>query len=120
MPTKETQIAHNILASAWEEPVSSRELSDCFQKLANHISETNAHTHLVFNIEKSGSIPAQAPFLFIRSNIMKSPNLGRIVVVGHSPIAKTLAQMAVKMTTHTITFFDNEAEALEYLKEAVI
>ena len=117
MPASVSKRENNIISSVWDEPLKSDELSECFENLNHHMDEGEGVTHLLFDIRNAGNIPAQAPFLFIRSQIIKHGKLGRIATIGTNPVAKVLAQMAVKMASNKIHFFDTEEQALEYLKE---
>jgi len=119
MPTEQTYLQENVIRTVWTAPLKSEELSDCFTQLAKWLDSATHTTHILFDISGAGSIPTQAPFLFIRAEITKRPNMGRIAVVGTNPIAQILAQMAVKMTSQHILFFATEADAMAYLNSDI-
>jgi hypothetical protein len=117
MPTFEKPLDSEIAETIWTSPLKSHELSLCFATLAKQIAESENVVHLLFDIRGAGAIPTQAPMLFIRSGIASQPNLGSIVVIGTSPVAQILAQIAVKMTGKNILFFATEAEVMAYLQD---
>jgi|GEM_PF-5994864 len=119
MPIDKMHIDATIVKAVWKAPLKSDELADCFQNMANFLDEADETVNLLFDIREAGMIPAQAPFLFIRAEVVKKPNLGRIAVVGKNPVAEVLARMAIRMTQHEILFFADEAEALNYLQNTV-
>ena len=116
MSTTEKWIDEEILSTTWINPLTKSEVAACFQELSSQISSSENMVHVLFNIENSGSIPSQAPFDFIKAQLATLPKMGNIAVVGLSPIAQILAQMATRMTGQTIVFFKDESEALAYLR----
>lgn len=117
MPIDRIHLEATIVKAVWKAPLRSEELTDCFGNMASFLDETDETVNIIFDIREAGMIPAQAPFLFIRAEIVKKPNLGRIAVVGKNPVAEVLAHMATRMTQHTIEFFVDEAGALNYLQQ---
>lgn len=118
MPTTEKWIDEQVLSTVWTAPLKSSEVSQCFAELTQQMESSEQIVHLLFDIEQAGSIPAQAPMHFIKSQIATKANLGSIAVKGTNPVAQIFAQMAVKMTGQNILFFSDDAQALEYLKSS--
>lgn len=118
MPTIEQWIGDKILSTAWQAPLTSSELSLCFAALTKQIQSSENVVHILFDITDAGSIPAQAPMHFIRSQIASQGNLGSMAVIGTNPIGQILAQTAIKMTGQNILFFSTEKEALDYLQSS--
>jgi len=118
MPTTEQWLEDNIIFTVWTAPLTSSQLSVCFSELVRQIQSKDAVVHVLFDITKAGSIPAQAPMHFIRSQLASQANLGSMAVIGTNAIGQILAQTAIKMTGQNILFFGDEREALDYLRSS--
>jgi len=117
MPTQESWFDDAIIQTVWNAPVVSSELFDCFNTLANWVSTADKTVHILFNIENSGAIPANAPSLAVRSGFLKNPQIGKVVVVGMNIMPQVLARVAAVVARKDITFFPTHESALEYIKE---
>lgn len=115
MPTSEIWLEDNILMTTWTGPLTTDELWECFCSLAGQIDQADAITHVLFDIQQSGSIPSQAPMLAIRSKFLSKKNSGRVAVVGGEAIPQILAKVASSVTKRDILFFPQQSTALTYL-----
>jgi hypothetical protein len=116
MPTTVEWLDDHILSVTWEAPLMASELKICFNEITEHLEQKSQTIHILFDIQKSGSVPAQAPVYAIRSRFMIHENTGKIVVVGTDIIAQIFAQTASAVTSHDITFFPLMTAALDYIR----
>jgi hypothetical protein len=115
MSTQEEWLSDDIVYTIWTGPLTNQELASCFEELVKQVKSTEDTVHLLFNIANAGSIPLQAPTLFLRSRLFSLPNLGQIAVFGMNPTGQILGRIAATMTSTTITFFDDKNHAIAYL-----
>lgn len=118
MPTQEFWAEDNILTTAWQHPVSAEELATCFNHLATMIGAKPAAVKVLFDLRQARYIPAKAPLLAIQSGFLSQANTESVAVISTDVIAEILANVASRVTHHTIYFFADEERALAYLKSA--
>lgn len=116
MPATQQWIGDSIISTIWESPLKSSDLSACFAEMKQSIADSDQIVHVLFDVTNAGTIPAQAPMLFIRSQLTNEPNLGSMAVIGTNPLAQILAQTAIKLTGQNIIFFATEKDAVDYLR----
>ncbi len=115
MPTSENWLNDSIIQSVWEDSSTSEEVQTCFDTLAAWLEEAEQPTHILFNIQKSSSIPTNAPMLAVHSGFLNKPNTGKVVVVGMQVLAQIMARVAASVSRKNITFFPDMESALSYL-----
>jgi hypothetical protein len=117
MPTQESWLDDNIIQTTWTSPLTSEELRECFQRLADWIQSSDHRVHVLFDITGTGSIPADAPVLAINSRFLTQSNIGKVAVVGMDIVPQLLARVAATVSRKDITFFPLIESALDYLKK---
>ena len=81
MPTLETWLDPEIIQTEWLRPLTAQELDACFKNLRSMLDSATHHVSILFDLRETRAIPAQAPILAYRSGFLKSPKLGKVVVV---------------------------------------
>jgi hypothetical protein len=116
MPTHETWLNENIIATQWAHRLTAYELNTCFRNLRRMLDTAAYPVHILFDIREAGAIPPQAPVLAIRSRFLTAEPLGKVAVVSTDIIAQILARTASRVTRRDITFFPHYDVAINYLQ----
>lgn len=116
MATEQKWLEDNIYHTIWEKPLFAQDLKQCFENIVDAVCEHEELIHVLFDVQRAGSIPMNAPYLALHSGFMKLENLGHVAVVGMDRRAQVLADIVVKVVRKEIVFFGTYDEALEYLK----
>ena len=116
MPTHEAWITDApIIETIWEAPLTSAELKACFKNLAELLDERTETTHILFDLDNAGHVPADAPVSAISSGFLKKDHLDRVAVIGMDIVPQILAQVAMSVSQQDIKFFPLRQSALDYL-----
>lgn len=116
MATEEKWIEDSIFTTVWLSPLFASDLKTCFENIVQEVSSKGTLVHVLFDVQKAGTIPMNAPYLALHSGFMKLENLGYVAVVGMDRRAQVLADIVVKVVHKEIVFFPSHKEATEYLK----
>ncbi len=116
MTTEQQWLEDNIYHTKWESPLFAQDLKQCFEGIVEALSDHEDLVHVLFDVQRAGSIPMNAPYLALHSGFMKLDNLGHVAVVGMDRRAQVLADIVVKVVRKEIVFFSTYDEALGYLK----
>ena len=118
MATQESWLQQDIILVEWTHPLNRDELAGCFARLNSMLKEKRETIHILFEITNSGSVPAHAPMLALKSGFLSGPNLGKVAVVGMAIVPQILAQVAASVSGKDITFFPLMNSALAFLKDS--
>lgn len=112
-------VEEKVLRMAFIGDIDEEEARAYYAELENYLSAASnkAPIHVISHIEKVDSFSAGARRSFAEMN--QDHRIGKIGVIGASPIYETLGSLIMRVTNRkNIRFFDGDAEALNWMRNS--
>lgn len=110
---------NKIIYFLYEEPWSVEDIHRVNQEAMDYLNQASEDMHILINVERIRQIPSG---ILRARNVptMSHPRCAHIVICGASTFVRSLSETIFKVTRYEkAKFFNTEAEAMNFLKDAI-